>query len=184
MLDIVLLRLKQRGGVFVNGDGIDLITLRNFIHNLLACNHFAEDSVLAIEVGSRKVGDEKLAAVGVGSGIGHGENSRLGVLERTINFIRKPVSRTTRTRASWIATLDHEIRNHAVKCHAVIVTALGKIEEIRGGDRDLRSEKPGIDVASAGVKCDFDVRHDRETTQERRFLQPKLERTIRVLRVL
>jgi hypothetical protein len=34
------------------------------------------------------------------------------------------------------------------------------------------------------VKCDFDVRHGRETTQERRVLQPKLERTIRVLRVL
>ena len=33
--------------------------------------HLAKDSVLAIEVRCRHCGDEKLASVGVGAGIGH-----------------------------------------------------------------------------------------------------------------
>ena len=33
--------------------------------------HLAKDSVLAIEVRCRHRGDEKLASVGVGTGIGH-----------------------------------------------------------------------------------------------------------------
>jgi hypothetical protein len=175
MLDVILLGLKQGGGVLVNGDGGDLVTLRDFIHNILTHNHFTEDCMLAIEVRCGQVSDEKLAAIGVRSGVGHGENSCLGVLQRAVDLIGKTVSWATRTGASWVASLNHEIGNDAVKCHAVVISTLSKIEEIGGRDRDLRCEKPGIDVADAGVNGDFDVRHAGDQTQEPRVLQPKLE---------
>lgn len=40
-----------------------------------------EDDVLAIQPRSNDGGDEKLRAVGVGAGVGHGKKTRLGVLE-------------------------------------------------------------------------------------------------------
>ena len=46
-------------------------TLSNRIDHLLACVNPAEDRMTMIEMGSRKMGDEKLAAIRVRAGIGH-----------------------------------------------------------------------------------------------------------------
>ena len=48
----------------------------------------AEDNVLAIKVGCGHSGDEELAAVGVGAGIGHAEQPGTGVLVPEA-FVRK-----------------------------------------------------------------------------------------------
>jgi hypothetical protein len=40
-----------------------------------------ENDVLAIQPGSDDSGDEELGAVGVGASVGHGEETRLRVLE-------------------------------------------------------------------------------------------------------
>src|SRR4051812_17961427 len=43
--------------------------------------HPAEDDVLAVQPGGHHGGDEELRAVGVGAGVGHRQQARLGVLE-------------------------------------------------------------------------------------------------------
>lgn len=75
MLDVILLRFKQRGGVVVDGDRGDLVALLDRIHHVLAIGHLAEDRVFAIEMRSRAVGDEELRAIGPRTGIGHREHT-------------------------------------------------------------------------------------------------------------
>src|SRR6202795_4151699 len=52
---------------------------RDFVGDVLALDDFAEDGVAVIEVRRRRDGDEKLAAVGVRAGVGHGGLSALGM---------------------------------------------------------------------------------------------------------
>ena len=47
----------------------------------LAVSDLAEDDVLAVEPRSDDSGDEELGSIGVGAGIGHGEEEGFGVLE-------------------------------------------------------------------------------------------------------
>ena len=137
MLDVVLLGLEQCGGVLVDRDGVDLIALSDFVHDILSGDDLAENSVLTVEVWGGKVSDEKLAAIGVRPGIRHGKNSRLGVLERVVDLIGEFVARAARAGASRIAALDHEISDHAVEGYTVIVAAFRKVEEICARDGDL-----------------------------------------------
>src|SRR6185369_12190560 len=65
--------------------------LGNFVGDFLAFDHFAEDGVLVVEPGCGRDGDEKLAAVGAGSGIGHRELAGFGVLERRVEFVAEGV---------------------------------------------------------------------------------------------
>ncbi len=51
------------------------------LDNLHALNHASKNTVLAIQVRSGNSRDKELRSVGVGSCIGHGENSGAGVLE-------------------------------------------------------------------------------------------------------
>ncbi len=48
-----------------------LVALLDGIDHIDALRHLAKDGVLPVQVGLRAVGDEELAAVGVGAGIGH-----------------------------------------------------------------------------------------------------------------
>lgn len=159
MLKVVLLRFEQSGGVLVDGDRVNFVTLGDFIHHVLPYDDFAEHRMFAIEVRRRKVGDEELAAVGVRPRVGHGEDATLRVLERAVDLVSKLVAGTAGPGASWVAALNHEIGNHTVEGNAIVVSTLREVEKIGGGHWDLRGEEPCIDVASGGVECDFDVRH-------------------------
>jgi len=81
MLEMVLLGFEKSGGVFVDRDGGDFISLCDFIDHVLAGDHLAEDGMFSVKVWSGKVGDEELAAVGVWSGVGHGKDAGFIVLE-------------------------------------------------------------------------------------------------------
>lgn len=159
MLQVVLLRFEQRGGILVDGDGGDFVPLGDFVHHILPHDDFAEDGMLSVEVRGWEVGDEELAAIGVRTRIGHREDAGLVVLERAVNLIRELVARAAGTGARWVAALNHEVGDHAVEGDAVIVATLCKIKEIRRRDRDLGGEEPGVDVADGGVNGDFDIRH-------------------------
>ena len=69
------------------------------------------------------------------------------MLQGAVDFIGELVARATGAGASRVAALDHEVGDHAVEGHAVVVSALGEVEEIGASDRDLRGEEPGVDVA-------------------------------------
>ena len=129
------------------------------IDDVLAIGHLPEDRVLAIEVWSGTVRDEKLGAVGAGTGIGHRQHTRRTVAELWMELIGELVARTAAARSSGVAALDHEISDYAVKLDVVVVTAAGEIEEIRAGEGSLGCVKRGFDVACVGVDGDFDVGH-------------------------
>ena len=71
MLQIVLLSFEQGSGIFVNGDGLDLVALGDFVDHVLTGDDLAEDRMFTVEMRGGKMGDEELAAVGVWAGVGH-----------------------------------------------------------------------------------------------------------------
>ena len=74
-------------GLFFDHHPQHPLSLADGVHHILAGDHLAENGMLAVEVGLRRMGDEELAAVGVGAGVGHGEGAcpvRQGVALRFV----------------------------------------------------------------------------------------------------
>src|SRR4051794_37231495 len=80
----------------------------------------AEDGVPAGEVLGRPLGDEELRAVGGGTGVGHGQESRLVELEIRRELVLETVARIAGPRSQRIAALDHESRDDPVEDEAVV----------------------------------------------------------------
>ena len=159
LVEVRLLRGEQLVGGIENFDALDLVALRDRVHHVLALGHFAEDRVLAIEPRTGHVRDEKLAAVRAGAGVGHRENAGLRVLERLVDLVGEIVAGAAAAGARRVAALDHEVRDHAVKLDAVVIPALGEVQEIGGGHRHLRGEDGAFDIAAGGVEEDANVLH-------------------------
>ena len=51
------------------------IAARDLVEHFVALDHLAEDGVSAVEPVGRGKGDEELAAIGAGTGIGHGQQA-------------------------------------------------------------------------------------------------------------
>jgi len=68
--------------------------------------YVAEDGVLGIEVRGFDVSDEELAAVGAGSGVGHGERANLVHIGLALDLVVKAVARAAGAgalrAAAWI----------------------------------------------------------------------------------
>src|SRR5580700_3616199 len=91
---------------------------RNLLHQFVVVA-LSEDIVVAVEVRRGNLGDEELGAVGVGAAIGHGEAT--GNVEGEVAlFVAEGVAGTSGAVAEGIATLDHEVRNHAMKDSTVV----------------------------------------------------------------
>ena len=150
---------EERFGGIRDGDGLNLITLSNGVHDVLTLGHFTEDRVLAIQMRGRKVGDEELAAIRLRAGVRHAQDTRFAVLQRWVDLVFKLVARTARARARRIAALDHEILDHAVELHAVIVAVLGEVQEVRCRERHFGGEDHDVDIALIRFDDDVDVLH-------------------------
>ena len=61
---------------------------------VLALDDFAENRVPVVQPRRRRDGDEKLAAIGVRPGIGHGEFAGTIVAQRRMKLVGKTVART------------------------------------------------------------------------------------------
>ena len=81
------------------------------------------------------------------------------MLELGRAFIFEAVARTSTAGTFGVTALDHEIRNHAVECQAVVVAALGEVQVI--GDRYwcLGREESGFNGALVRCENDSDVLH-------------------------
>ena len=159
LCDPGLLGFEERVGGIEDFDFHDLVLLRDRVDDILAFGDFAEDGMLAVEVGSRQMGDEKLAAVRAGAGIGHRENPGLVVLEAGFDLVLELVAGTAHAGAGRVAALDHEIRDHPVKREAVVVAVLREVEVVGNGDGSFRGEQCGFDISLVGFNNDADVIH-------------------------
>src|SRR5581483_8360878 len=99
--------------------------LGNALHHLEALRHLSEYTMAVIQPWRWRHGDEKLAAVRIGSGIGHRQYAGLGVFELGVKFIGEFVARSAAAGAFRISSLDHEIGDHAVEDGAIIKRLTG-----------------------------------------------------------
>jgi len=116
-------------GGAVDGDGLDEVTSFDGVDDVLSFGGLAKDGVFSVEVGSGKVGDEELGAVGVGSGVGHGEDAGLVVPTVGLALALEFVAGAAGAGAGRAAALDHEVGDHAVERQAVVEPARGEVEE-------------------------------------------------------
>lgn len=106
----------------MNGDGVDFVSYDDSVNYILSRDGLSKDGVLAVEVWSGKVRDEKLRAVGVGSSVGHGEDARLVVATVGFTFALELVAGPSCACAGWTTPLDHEIGNDAVELEPVVIS--------------------------------------------------------------
>lgn len=77
----------------------------------------AEDDVLAIQPAGGDGGDEELGAIGVGTSVGHGQDTRAGVLESEV-LILELVAYVYRTLASdFVMDVRLFITHRRWTCH-------------------------------------------------------------------
>lgn len=94
MLDVVFFGLEKVGGIIMDGDGFDFVTLFDRVDDVLTHGHLAEYGVATVQMRGGVVGDEKLTAIGVWAGVGHGENASLIVFKGAVDFIKETIAGT------------------------------------------------------------------------------------------
>lgn len=135
-----------------------------------AGDDFAEDGVVGWE-GIICDHDEELGAVGVATGVGHGEPAIFvdrafvrTTLERNLFgrhvldlVVGELITRTTRASAEWIAALDHEAWDDAVEDGAIVKMTIDEIDKIGSGVGAHLRAQLNHDVAEGGFDADFFV---------------------------
>ena len=157
--ELVSLELEQVVSGVENLDVSDLVACSDCIHHILSLGYFTKHCVFAVEPWSRDVCDKELAAVCVRTSVSHGKNSWLRVLEPGNDFIFKAIAWATSTGCCWITALDHEVFDNTVEGDAVVVVALGQVQEIGGGKRSLGCEDGSVDVTFGSFDDDANVSH-------------------------
>jgi hypothetical protein len=143
--------------------------LGNLLDYILSFDHFAENCVLARQPGGGRDGDEKLRAVSIGAGIGHGEfPGFIELVRRALGFVFKLVAGPTHPSSLGIAALDHEVGNYAMENRSIVESvfrflsrrgmgplalALREFHEIGNSFGRLFIEEAADDVAFAGFEC-------------------------------
>jgi len=111
----------------------------DFLHKFQTGSNLAEDDVGTIEPRGDNGGDEELGAVGVLSGVSHGEDTGLGVLERKVlisELLAVDGLSASSVAAGEVTTLQHEVGDYAVELGAretETVLAGGELTEVPCG---------------------------------------------------
>src|SRR5690606_25520878 len=142
---------QHRRGVALDLHRVDRIALGDRVDHRQTFGDLAEHGVAAVQPVGLDVGDEELAAVGVGAGIGHGQHAAL-VRDAVAGFVLEAVAGAATAGALGAAALDHEVRDDAVERQAVVEPALGEVDEIGHGQGGLFGEQVHLDYALGGVE--------------------------------
>src|SRR6266700_2999659 len=96
------------------------LRLADRVNHLAARDYLAEDRVPAVEMRSRRGGDEELRAVRARPGVRHRE--QVGPVEGQVRMelVGERVTGTTGPRSQRVAALDHEVRYHPVEDGPVV----------------------------------------------------------------
>src|ERR1700676_3534471 len=113
---------------FLDGYRFELIALLDLVDDVLAAGDRSEDGMLAIQPVGGDVCNEELAAVGIGPGIGHGERTDFVLVGIAFGLVFKAVAWTAAPGTCWVAALDHEIGDDAMK-HRAVIKAFARQED-------------------------------------------------------
>src|ERR1700729_293278 len=94
---------------FLNGNGLQLIALLHLVHHVLTAGNLPEYGVLSVQPVRRDMGDEKLAAIGVWTGVGHGERPDLVPIGIALGLVLELVAGAAAAAGRGVATLNHKI---------------------------------------------------------------------------
>lgn len=106
------LHLRLRLVTSAGGSALDLTDKIHAIENL------TEHNVFAVQPAGLHSGDEELGAVGVGTSVSHGEETRASVLELEVlisELVAVDGFSTSAVEASEVTTLKHEVLDDAVE---------------------------------------------------------------------
>lgn len=117
-----------------------------------------KDSVLSIQVRSLVKGNEKLAAVGIGTFVGHAQNAALVVFELRFDLIFKRLAIDARTvlgrSGSRRTGLDHERRDETVEGRVIVGVGCAEGEKVVGRLGAGAAEEFKFEVAVGCMQCD------------------------------
>src|SRR5438552_14498243 len=115
------------------------VVLRNLVDYVLSLGDLSENGVDSVKVRLGSMTDEELAAAGVLPGVGHGQGPRDVLVDVLLGLALDGVAGPAGADASLpglrnrVTTLNHEVRDHAVKLGAVIESRVRELLEV--GDR-------------------------------------------------
>mmetsp|Transcript_62401 Transcript_62401/g.71567 ORF Transcript_62401/g.71567 Transcript_62401/m.71567 type:complete len:201 (+) Transcript_62401:2354-2956(+) len=144
----------------------------DLLDQVVVFDNSSENNMSTIQPGGNNGGDEKLTSVGVGSSIGHGQESGLGVLQAEV-FIFEFVSINRFTSSSVssgkVTTLDHEVGDDSVEGRSLEVQGLssnsgsiltsGEGSEVLNSLGDILTEQSQNDSTSF-FTVDFNIEKD------------------------
>ncbi len=129
--------------------GLDALHLLEDVETL---HDLAEQAVLRRQADAARAGDEEeLAAVGVRTGVGHGDRADL-VLAGLGQLVGELVAGAATAGAGRVAALAHEAVDDAVEDDAVVVVVGGEEDEVVDGVRRLDGVEGDDDLAERGVE--------------------------------
>ena len=76
------------------------------------------------------MGNEKLAPIGVGAGVGHGEDAGTVVPEVFVELVFELISGAASTSSLGATGLNHEVGDDAVEGQAIVETVIGEFLKI------------------------------------------------------
>src|SRR5436190_80683 len=143
----------------------DFVVLRNLVDHVVSLGDLSENGVDSVKVRLGSMTDEELAAAGVLPGVGHGQRPRDVLVDVLLGLALDGVAGPAGADASLpglrnrVTTLNHEVRDHAVKLGAVIESRVREFLEVGDRGGHFVGEQLHVDSALRGLENGLFVRH-------------------------
>lgn len=102
----------------------------DFLDNIHPFDDLTEDNVLVVQPSGLHSANEELAAIGVGSSIGHGQNTLASVLHLEVLIVELAAVdgfATSAVALGEVTSLNHELGNDTVEATALVVEGLASL---------------------------------------------------------
>src|SRR2546428_7124787 len=143
----------------------DFVVLRNLVDHVQSLGDLSENGVDSVKVRLGGMTNEELAAAGVLAGVGHGERPRRVLVDILLGLAVDGVAGPTAADAPLpglgigVASLNHEVGDHAVELGAVVESRVREFLEVGHGTRHFLGEQLHVDRTLRGLENGLFVRH-------------------------